>query len=72
MLAAVAIIYIMCMPMGYVVGMNYVRTRANRFEHTIDRETERKNLSFLPIMTGFLLPMAAILSIQEIMNGDFQ
>lgn len=72
MLVPMIVVYIMCMPMGYVIGMYYVANRVNRYENTIDREKERDGLSFVPIMTGMLLPMGAILAIQQIINGDFE
>lgn len=69
MLVPVIIIYIMCMPMGYVVGKNFVERKARRWEHTIDQEKERQNYSFVPIATSLVLPMAAVLAIFEIMDG---
>ena len=72
MLTSAIVIYIMCMPMGYIVGRQYVNSMVNKYEHTIDRETKRKDLSFVPILTSVLLPMGAILAIFEIMNEETQ
>ena len=68
MLVPVIIIYMMCMPLGYIVGKNFVTRKVLKWEHLIDQETERSNYAFVPIMTTILLPMAAILAIMEIIE----
>jgi hypothetical protein len=70
MLIHAIMIYLFCMPMGYMVGKMYMWSRVNRLEHTIDQEKELGNLSFLPYLTALLLPMGTILAINMIMQGD--
>lgn len=70
MLAPMLVIYIMCMPMGYIVGKNFVGKRVSKWEDTIDQETERSNYAFVPIATALLLPMAAILAISQILEDS--
>lgn len=68
MLIPVIMIYFMCMPMGYVVGKNFVERKVQKWDNTIDQETERKNYNFVPLFCSLLLPMAAVLAIFEIIN----
>lgn len=68
MIPIIVVVYLMCMPMGYIVGKNFVNYKANQHENTIDQETERSNYSFIPIATSIFLPFASVLAIFQMMK----
>lgn len=70
MLVPVIIVYLMCTPMGYVVGRQYIIQQSKRVRGAVDREKELEELSFIPIFCAILLPLASILAIQQIMKGN--
>ena len=64
------VIYIMSMPMGYVVGQAFVNDKANGYKNLNDEKRVRQDYSFLPIMCALLMPFAAIVAIMKIMEGN--
>lgn len=69
MLAPLILFYLMCMPMGYVVGTAFVRDKVSGQTTTPDREKAEKEYSFIPIMSGLILPFGVLLAFQQIMKG---
>ena len=64
------IIYLMCMPLGYVVGKKFVDEKVSEWSSTKDRQTEKSNYAFVPIMCSILLPLGAMVAIYVILGED--
>lgn len=70
MLTSAIVIYLFCMPMGYMVGKMYMWSMVNKKETDREQQEALDNLGFIPYLTAMLLPMGTILAINMIMQGD--